>query len=103
MLRLVLSVSCLALVAGCTSMTSKAEMMNRALAACVDRATEEKRTVCFNNEMAAQAALQEQKRKAAHDAALEREREEALRDAYGVPDGYREIATDNGLRLPQDQ
>lgn len=101
-MRSMLLLMSLALLAGCASFSSQEKLLEQAIANCADRPTEAAKQVCVDNEIAAQSALQEQKRKAAHEAAVARDRAEGLTEAYNVPDGYREIATDDGLRLPQD-
>lgn len=97
-----LSITAIALLipVACTSMNNQEDMQVRAAAKCINLETEDARKTCMDTELAAMTALEREEQQEYKDAQLDRERREALRQAYGVPKSAARESYDNGLGVP---
>ncbi len=92
----VLALATLALPACVTS--GQEEMEARAAVACAGKPTEEERMKCRDTELAAMTALEREAALRDQQELQERERREALREAYGIP--KKATRPDGGTLMP---
>lgn len=96
----ILAVAATLSLAGCASISAKEDVRNKVAAACMDEQDDSARERCMDEELAMMTAADRSAQRSNHQAQLDRENREALRQAYGIPREHSRESYDNGLRIP---